>query len=380
MSGKEPNDKTPAPIGLRFQDVQALLADPAPLRRAKVVQQLAVEFDTGRLNATEWSMALDIMRSMAADAEMVVRHAVAESLKFSKAMPHDIAVMLAKDEPNVALPILEWSPVLTDDDLIGVLAEGNGTKQVAVARRAEVSVAVAAAVIDTGNAAAVTTLVGNEGAKLGEGLLKRTLDLYGRFETVKAAMVHRDELPVTISERLVALVSERLKVVLASRHELPEGLASDIILEARERATIGLISKSTPAQDTQALVAQLHARGRLTPSLVLRALCTGDIRFTEDAFAEISGISGERAALLVHDAGPLGLKSIYKKCKFPEPMFPAFRVAIDMIHETEFDGGLHDRERFTRRMIERILTKYSQMATGDLDYLLAKLSKLETAA
>ena len=380
MSGKESNDKNAAPVGLRFQDVQALLADPAPLRRAKVAQQIAVELDTGRLNATELSMALGIMRSMASDAEMVVRHAVAESLKLSKMMPHDVALMLAKDESSIASPVLEWSPVLTDADLISVLAEGNGTKQVAVARRPEVSVAVAAAVIDTGNAAAVTTLVGNEGARLSEDLLKRTLDRYGRFETVKAAMVHRDELPVTISERLVALVSERLKVVLASRHELPEGMASDIILEARERATIGLISKSTPAQDTQALVAQLHARGRLSPSLVLRALCTGDIRFTEDAFAEIAGISGERASLLIHDAGPLGLKSIYKKCKFPDTMFPAFRVAVDMIHETDFDGGMHDRERFTRRMIERILTKYSDMATGDLDYLLAKLSKLEAAA
>lgn len=379
MSVKDSSGKTTASSGLRFQDVEALLADPAPARRAKVVQQLAVDIDTGRLNAAEWSIALDILRAMAADAEMVVRHAVATSLRQSKHLPHDVALSLASDEPSVAQPILESSPVLTDEDLIAVLAEGNGTKQVAVARRADVSTVVAEAVIDTGNAAAVTTLVGNEGAKLGEDLLKRTLDRYSRFETVKAAMVHRNELPVTISERLVALVSDRLKVTLASRHALPENLASDIILEARERATIGLISKATPAQDTQALVAQLHARGRLTPSLVLRALCTGDIRFTEDAFAEIAGVSAEKAALLVHDAGPLGLKAIYKKCHFPEHMFAAFRVAVDMLHETEFDGGLHDRERFTRRIIERILTKYQELESGDLDYLLAKLSKLEAA-
>ena len=380
MSAKDSSGKPPAPTGLRFQDVEALLADPAPARRAKVVQQLAVDIDTDRLTPAEWALALEILRTMAADAEMVVRHAVASSLKLSKKLPHDIALTLAKDDASVAQPILEYSPVLTDADLVAVLAEGNGAKQVSVARRPELSHSVAEAVIDTGNAAAVTTLMSNEGAKLGEELLKKTLDRYNRFETVKSAMVHRNELPVTISERLVALVSDRLKVVIASRHSLPDNLASDIILEARERATIGLISKSTPAQDTQALVAQLHARGRLTPSLVLRALCTGDIRFTEDAFAEIAGISGERASLLVHDAGPLGLKSIYKKCNFPEQMYPAFRVAVDMFHETEFDGGLHDRERFTRRIIERILTKYHELESGDLDYLLTKLSKLEAAA
>ena len=375
MPASDSNGKTP---GLRFQDVEALLADPAPGRRAKVVQQLAVDIDADRLSETEWKIALDIMRTMAADAETIVRQAVATSLKQSKHLPRDVAVALASDDIKIAQPILESSPVLTDQDLITVLAEGNGTKQVAIARRPEVSAEVAAAVIDTGNAAAVTTLVGNEGAALNEDLMQRTIDRYSRFETVKAAMVHRSELPVTISERLVALVSDRLKVVLASRHSLPADLATDILIEARERATVGLLTKGT-AQDTQALVAQLHARGRLTASLVLRALCMGDIRFTEDAMAEAAGVSSERASLLIHDGGPLGLKAIYKKSGFPDAMFPAFRVAVDMFHETQFDGDPADRERFASRVIERILTKYQEMESSDLDYLLSKLNKLKAA-
>jgi uncharacterized protein (DUF2336 family) len=376
MSTNDNNGKST--VGLRFQDVEALLADPAPARRAKVVQQLAVEISTERLSGPEWTLALDIMRTMAADAETIVRQAVATSLRHSEHLPRDVAVALAKDDVAVAQPILESSPVLTDDDLMGVLAEGNGTKQVAVAKRPEVSAALAAAVIDTGNAAAVTTLVGNEGAALNEDLFQRTIERYSRFETVKAAMVHRSELPVTISERLVALVSDRLKVVLASRHALPADTAADILLDARERATVGLLTKGS-SEDTQALVSQLHARGRLSPSLVLRALCLGDIRFCEDAMAEVAGISAEKAALLIHDGGPLGLKAIYKKCAFPDSMYPAFRVAVDMVHETELEGGPSDRERFASRVIERILTKYQEIEAADLDYLLSKLSKLKAA-
>lgn len=368
-------DSKPAVQGLRFQDVEALLADPVPARRAKVAQQLAVDINADRLSGPEWALALDIMRTMAADAEATVRLAVATSLKSSSRLPHDVAVKLAGDEAAIAQPILESSPVLTDQDLITVLAEGNGTKQVAVAKRAEVSPTVAAAVVDTGNAAAVTTLVSNEGAVISEDLYQRTLDRYAKFETVKAAMVHRSELPVTISERLVALVSDRLKVVLASRHALPEDMAADILFAARERATVGLITQG----DTHALVSQLHARGRLTSSLVLRALCIGDMRFTEDAMAEIAGISSEKAALLIHDGGPLGLKALYKRCKFPEPMYAAFRVAVDMVHQAQVQGGTHDREQFTGRVIECILAKYHEVEKGDLDYLLAKLNKLAAA-
>ncbi len=379
MSTKQNNPAPPKQSGLSMQDVQALLVNPAPEQRAKMVGQLAIDIDTGRLSKTEWAMALEIMRTMAADAELMVRHSVAASLKKSDSLPRDLALKLARDDASVAQPILESSSVLTDDDLMSILADGNGSKQVAIARRPEVSQTLASAIVDTGNAAAVTTLVGNEGAALSEDLLQKTIDRYGKFETVKDAMVHRQELPVTITERLVTLVSEKMKLTLATRHKLPDDMATDIILDARERATIGLLGKGSSAEDTHALVQQLHSRGRLTPSLVLRALCVGDMRFVEDAMAEIAGTSADKASLLIHDAGKLGLKALYRKCEFPEPLYPAFRVAIDVIDDTDFDGGDHDRERFTRRVIERVLTKFQQMETTDLDYLLGKLKKLEAA-
>jgi uncharacterized protein (DUF2336 family) len=379
MSVEHINKNHEQQVGLSATDVQSLLTNPAPDQRARVVGQLAIDIDSGRLSATEWQLALDIMRAMAADAEIMVRRAVAASMKSSENLPHEIALRLARDDVSVALPVLENSQVLSDDDLISILADGNGAKQVAIARRPQVSETVASAIVDTGNAAAVTTLVSNDGAALTEPLLKKTLDRYSQFETVKAAMVHRDQLPVTITERLVSLVSEKLKLTLAARHRLPADVATDIILDARERATVSLLSQNTSNEDAHALIQQLHASGRLTPSLVLRALCSGDMRFVEDAMAEIAGTSAERASLLIHDAGRLGLKALYMKCRFPEALYPAFRVAVDVIHETDFDGGEHDRERFARRVIERVLTQYQSIDVADLDYLLGKLKKLEAA-
>jgi uncharacterized protein (DUF2336 family) len=379
MSVEHINKNHEQQVGLSAKDVQSLLTNPAPDQRARVVGQLAVDIDSGRLSPTEWQLALDIMRAMAADAEIMVRRAVAASMKSSENLPREIALRLARDDVSVALPVLENSQVLSDDDLISILADGNGAKQVAIARRPQVSETVASAIVDTGNAAAVTTLVSNDGAALTEPLLKKTLDRYAQFETVKAAMVHRDQLPVTITERLVSLVSEKLKLTLAARHRLPADVATDIILDARERATVSLLSQSASQDDTHALIQQLHASGRLTPSLVLRALCSGDMRFVEDAMAEIAGTSADKASLLIHDAGRLGLKALYMKCRFPEALYPAFRVAVDVIHETDFDGGEHDRERFARRVIERVLTQYQSIDVADLDYLLGKLKKLEAA-
>ena len=82
------------------------------------------------------------------------------------------------------------------------------------------------------------------------------------------------------------------------------------------------------------------------------------------------------ARLLIHDVGRLGLRSIYEKAGMPPALLPAFRVAIDVADETDFDGEPGDIDRHRRRMIERILTQYEDLAPEDLDYLLNKLGDL----
>ena len=365
--------------GLSARDIAALLENPVAEKRAQVIRPMAIDLDSNRLSQHEMQLALDIMRALAADTESLVRRAVAVSMKSSRHLPHDVALRLAHDETAIAVPILENNSVLSDDDLISILADGNGAKQVAIARRPQVSATLAAAIVDTGNAAAVTTLVSNEGAELNEPLLKKTLDQFGQFETVKAAMVHRQQLPVTIAERLVSLVSEKLKLTLAARHRLPGNIAADIILDARERATVALLSDAPSGADTRALVQQLHLNGRLTPSLLLRALCGGDVEFVEEAMAELAGTSAEKASILIHDAGKLGLRALYQRCSLPDALYPAFRVAIDVLNETRLDGEQRDHERFARRVIERVLTQYQDLDPSDLEYLLGKLRKLEAA-
>jgi uncharacterized protein (DUF2336 family) len=143
-------------------------------------------------------------------------------------------------------------------------------------------------------------------------------------------------------------------------------------MQSRERAIINLSSGSSE-QDLAKLVAQMHQNKRLTPSLILRALCMGDIAFFEVAMALMANVPLVNARILIHDGGRLGLKSLYEKAGMPPRILPAVRVAIDVVHETPLDGGEHDRERYKARVMERVLTQYEDFGSDDLDYLLDKL-------
>ena len=123
----------------------------------------------------------------------------------------------------------------------------------------------------------------------------------------------------------------------------------------------------------------MHRHRRLTPFLVLRALCLGDLAFFEIAMAVMAKVPVRNARILIHDAGPNGLASLYEKAGMPPRLLPAVRVAVDVVRGTEFDGGERDRERYRSRVITRILTQFEDLPQEDLDYLLDKLGDVLTS-
>jgi uncharacterized protein (DUF2336 family) len=246
----------------------------------------------------------------------------------------------------------------------------------AIASRSSVSPLISDVLIDRGDERTVATLVANEGAQVSEAGLGRVVDRFGESPLVQVPLVQRAALPLSVAERLVHLVSEKLQEYLVTHHDLSPTTAADLILQARERATVDLFSTEDDQLEREQLIQQLAGSGRLTPSLMVRALCTGDVAFFETALAHLARVSVVNARLLIHDGGGLGLQSIYTRAGLPPKLFPIIRIGVDVAHETGFDGEAHDRERHRRRTIERILTQYEEFISDDVDYLLGKLSDL----
>lgn len=358
-------------------DVRKLMADPSAEARVETAAKVSQAFQSGEMSASEKQLASEIFRVMVHDAEVRVREALSVNLKSSAELPKDIALDLARDVESVSLPVLEFSSVLSDADLVEIIRSSGAEKQTAVARRAAVSSEVANAIIDHGKSGSVVaTLVNNAGAELKDADLEKAFAKHGDDPSVSNSLVTRPNLPLRISEKIVARVSESMREHLLSHKEISAEMAVDLVLQARERATAGLLPPGARSADVIDLVQQLRNSQRLTPSLILRTLCTGDLVFFEASLAVLSGMPIVNARILIHDEGTLGLKSIYDRTSLPANLFPAFRVAFDVARETEYDGGENDRKRFSARVIERVLTQYEDIGNDNLEYLMKKLRQL----
>jgi uncharacterized protein (DUF2336 family) len=365
---------------LSASDVQKLMVNPSAETRVETTSKIAGQFASGELSPSERKIAEDIFRTLVRDTEIRVRESLAAHLKSSPDLPHDVAVSLAKDVDSVALPVIKFSEVLTDQDLIGIVRGNSAARQVAVAQRPRVSAVVADALIDTGNETAVARLVSNEGAELTEKALGRVMSEYEASDSVSDSLSRRATLPAAVAEQLVEMVTQKLQDYLAEKEELPADVASNLILQARERATMSLAQVGSTEAELDNLIVQLHRKRRLSHSLLLRALCVGDIGFFERALSKLANLPLQNTRILIHDQGKLGLESVYLKAGLPKRWYPVFRAGVDLSDETDYDGGPNDRNRYVSKMLERMLTNFedpsSSFSREDIDYLMGKLEQI----
>ncbi|MFC3051264.1 DUF2336 domain-containing protein [Kordiimonas pumila] len=363
---------------LSSADVAKLLQDPSGANRATAAKKIAANFDSSKLTDAERDIAESIFRHMLKDAEVRVRHALADSLKDNPDVPHDVAATLARDVDEVAIPLIERSIVLTDEDLVDIIQTRGTEAQKAVAGRATVSAKLADVLVEKGDEQVVAKLVSNEGADISDGTFSKVLDKFGDSEIVQTPLAHRDHIPIGVAERLVTLVSEQLRDHIMMHHEVSPATASDLLLESREKATVSLVEGES-RKTVEDLVDQLYASKRLTPTLMLRALCMGDTTFFEVALAKKVGIPVLNAYMLVHDKGDLGLKRLFDAAKIPPQFLGMARAALQVADEMVLTGG-DDRELFKQLMIERVLTTIEDdVDTDNLNYLIGKLQKVDVA-
>jgi len=355
-------------------DVERLLTDRSAKARAETVEKIAVNMTGTGFSNKERHEAEEIFRILVNDTEVLVRQTLAETLKSVPDLSHDIAITLASDIADVATPMLSFSNALSDEDLLDIIGSKSDLHQVAVASRETVSETVSAKLADSGSEDVVATLMQNDGAEISDATYEKVLDQFGESEKVQAPMAHRSKLPITVTERLVTMVSDKLREHLVTHHEMSPSMATDLILESREKTMIGLIKEGASRSDLVDLIDQLHANGRLTPTIILRALCVGDVDFFETAMAKYSNIAVSNIHILVNDASGKGLRQLCEKLNFSDGLQKIMKVGLEVATELDFDGSPGDRERYRNQVIERVLTHFQDEFDGEnVDYLIAKL-------
>ena len=347
--------------------------------RADATSALARAYLYSDLSPDDRAAAEGAMLMLLDDPSPLVRRALAEVFAASQAAPPAIVHALSGDQPDIATPILERSPLLVDADLVDRVATGSAEVQASIARRAHLPRAVAAAIAEVGTAAACLVLIENANVEVAAFSLDRIVERHGHLAAIREALLQRADLPAATRQALVVKLSATLADFVAARAWLEDDRARRVAKEACERATVTLAAQ-VARSEVRPLIRHLCASGQLTAGLVLRALLCGNIRLFEEALAELSGLPLARVSAIVHDRGGGSFRALYGKARLPASLYPAFREVVEAIQASGFVGDIGGAERLKRRMIERVLTRCAEAQLGDIDPLMTLLRRFATEA
>lgn len=358
-------------------DIRTLVCHPARSKRAGAAQRICQTFAATPLSAADRDVADRLLRAMAEDACQLVRAALVVTLHNSPDLPRDVARRLADDVDSIAVPLIRFSPVLSDGDLVSVLRSRAAAKIRAAAERARVSVELSRTIIRWGDGPAVARLAANRGAEIDEGTAREMVRLWHSDDLVAEAMIRRSDMPLDILEVLVAHTSAETVLAMTGRGASPHR-AVDIANRTRERATLQVAGSARRASDVDELVDRLDRRGRLTPSLVLRSLCQARMDLAEAALARMAGMPRAKVRLMLHGgggrAGGFAVRRLARQAALSPFHATAIALALDLYRELE-QAGAPDRDAFAALMAERLATSGVAFSDDDTAFLLECLDR-----
>ncbi|QOZ70184.1 MULTISPECIES: DUF2336 domain-containing protein [Bradyrhizobium] len=344
--------------------------------RAEATRALARAWLISDLSTDDRVAAEGALLMQLDDPSPLVRQAMAEAFARSLDAPAAIVRALSADQPTVALPVLEHSPLLIDADLVDIVATGNDEVQCAVARRIALPVSVCAAIAEVGCAASALELIENPHAELAPFSWNRIVERHGHLAAIREAMLVLEDLPAATRAALVAKLSETLAQFVVARNWLSADRAERVTIEARDRSTMNIAARSR-GEDMQGLVHHLRVTGQLTAGLILRALLSSNLDLFDAALAELADLPLARVSALLHDRGGNSLHALLRRAGLPEATFAAFQVALDACHEQGFVDSDDGAARLRRRMVERVLT-HCETDRGAAEPLMVLLRRFAT--
>ena len=343
--------------------------------RAEATRALARAWLISDLTDDDRAAAEGALLMLLDDASPLVRQAMAEVFARSAEAPAAIVQGLALDQPSVALPLLEHSPLLIDADLVDIIATGDCETQCAIARRINLPASVGAAIAEVGSPAAALELIENAYAELAPFSWDRIVERHGHLAAIRESMLVLEDLPAATRLALVAKLSDTLAQFVVARNWLSADRAARMAGEARDRSAINIAARSH-GEDIGGLVRHLRATGQLTAGLILRALLSGNLELFDHALTELSGLPRARVSALLSGRGGASVEALLKRAGLPELTFAAFRVALDAGYETGFVDTPAGAAKLRRRMVERVLThcETDQRAAEPLMILLRRFA------
>jgi uncharacterized protein (DUF2336 family) len=314
----------------RLPELIALAEEGSSEKRRALLRELTEHFFGGQARSeAEDGLYGDVMARLADDMETAVRAELAARFAEVADAPRTLIRRLANDEASVAEPVLARSPVLTDEDLLGVVRRHGQAHLRAVSNRTTVSEAVSDVIVARGDDETLGALLRNDGARLSRQASETAVERARANPALHEATVERAALPPDLLNDMYFVVEARLRSrILEQNAKLDPALLDSALAAGRDR--VAAEDGALPADYSECLayVEELRAAGQLTPQMLARFLRSGGKTSFLIALAQLSDIDFHTARQIIDRRELDALAVVCKSADLDRALFLTYAVVL----------------------------------------------------
>ncbi len=331
-----------------------------PVQRRALARQLAEFLANPESPEHERNQVVPVVLKLAVDPVTDVRRTVAEILAPVKNLNADILFSIISDDDDIALPFLFETPALNHWHMLAVLRVGDPARQACIAQRPDLSSESRAFILRHCPAETCLALFDNPSVAF------TTEEYHGLYTRLghSGEMVDRllscPDLPLDIRITQAKRASNRMHQLMAERGWVPANDAAELVADAEETAVLRILVEASP-QELSGVVPFMVTKAMLTPSIIVRAACLGEMHVVEWALAHLAGVPLPRVRDAMQGRGLTRFKALHTKSGLPQTCLGILQAACDVATDEREEGIDLDSEGFGRRLIEALMTRYETM-------------------
>ncbi len=272
---------------------------------------------------------IETLELLAADQLPSVRAIISEALKESLDAPKEVIMALAKDaEEIVASPVLEYSPLLSEADLLEIIASGVAAGSLpAIARRDNLAEEVSDAVAATLDVPAVAALLANKSARVREETLDQLITQAEGIETLHEPLVMRVDLSIRAMKRIAGFVAASLVDKLVEKNNLSKDIEKELKKQVKGKIDEANDLDLADAKEQEKKAEKLFSSGRLDEESLQEAINKRELDFVYMSLCLMSGISVDKVRAILKSRNGKVVTALCWKAKV------SMRLAIKMQKE-----------------------------------------------
>ncbi len=286
----------------------------------------------------------EALELLAKDQITKVREILSDALKDVIDAPPEVIKTLALDtEIVVSGPVLQFSPVLTDADLLEIIATGPARGGLnAISKRDAVSENISDALVGTDDVEAIADLLSNDSALIREATLDDLIERASEVDLWHAPLVGRPKLPDGAATRLAQFLADNLLEVLQERADLDAESLETVraVVQQRLGSDDGgegdgggqdFLNMDPPI----VMVERLYKARKLDGNVISKALNAGDHSFVLAALIVRTAIDPLVVKRIFVEKSAKGIVSLAWKASMPIKMAVRIQQRMGRISPSE---------------------------------------------